>query len=66
LGGNIRSEITGQLRRNALLSHLACQRSHVGLNNGEASNTLRRAMFFHRQGELRDRTSVNQELLRPA
>jgi TnpA family transposase len=31
------------------------QRSHAGLNKGEASNALRRAVFFHRQGEIRDR-----------
>src|SRR5271156_2457887 len=36
------------------------QRSHAGLNKGEASNALRRAMFFHRQGEIRDRTFENQ------
>jgi hypothetical protein len=32
------------------------QRSHAGLNKGEASNSLRRAVFFHRQGEIRHRT----------
>lgn len=36
------------------------QRSHAGLNKGEASNSLRRAVFFHRQGEIRDRTLENQ------
>ena len=36
------------------------QRSHAGLNKGEASNALRRAVFFHRQGEIRDRTFENQ------
>ncbi len=36
------------------------QRSHDGLNKGEASNALRRAVFFHRQGEIRDRTFENQ------
>jgi TnpA family transposase len=36
------------------------QRSHAGLNKGEASNSLRRAFFFHRQGEIRDRTFENQ------
>jgi TnpA family transposase len=36
------------------------QRSHAGLNKGEASNSLRRAVFFHRQGEIRDRTCENQ------
>ena len=36
------------------------QRSHAGLNKGEASHSLRRAVFFHRQGEIRDRTFENQ------
>jgi TnpA family transposase len=36
------------------------QRSHAGLNKGEASNSLRRAVFFHRQGEIRNRTFENQ------
>ena len=36
------------------------QRSHAGLNKGEASNSHRRAVFFHRQGEIRDRTFENQ------
>ncbi len=36
------------------------QRSHAGLNKGEASNSLRRAVFFHCQGEFRDRTFENQ------
>ena len=36
------------------------QRSHAGLNKGEASNSLRRALFFHRQGEFRDRPFENQ------
>ena len=36
------------------------QRSHAGLNKGEASNALRRAVFFHRQGEIRNRTFENQ------
>ena len=36
------------------------QRSHAGLNKGEASNALRRAVFFHRQGAIRDRTFENQ------
>jgi hypothetical protein len=36
------------------------QRSHAGLNKGETSNALRRAVFFHRQGEFRDRTFENQ------
>ena len=36
------------------------QHSHAGLNKGEASNSVRRAVFFHRQGEIRDRTFENQ------
>jgi hypothetical protein len=36
------------------------QRSHAGFNKGEASNALRHAVFFHRQGEIRDRTFENQ------
>jgi TnpA family transposase len=35
------------------------QRSRTGLNKGEASNALRRAMFFHRLGEIRHRTFQN-------
>jgi Tn3 transposase DDE domain len=36
------------------------QRSHAGPNKGEASNSLRRAVFFHRLDEIRDRTFENQ------
>lgn len=36
------------------------QRSHAGINKAEASNALRRAVFFYRQGEIRDRTFENQ------
>lgn len=32
----------------------------VGLNKGEARNALARAVFFNREGELRDRTFENQ------
>jgi TnpA family transposase len=31
------------------------QHGHAGLNKGEAVNSVRRAVFFHRQGEIRDR-----------
>ena len=31
-----------------------------GLNKGEARNALARAVFFHRLGEIRDRTFENQ------
>jgi TnpA family transposase len=34
--------------------------SHAGQNKGEARNALARAVFFHRLGELRDRTFENQ------
>ena len=30
------------------------------ISRSEASNALRRAVFFHRQGEIRDRTFENQ------
>ena len=36
------------------------RRSHVGLNKGEQQNALRRAVFFNRLGELRDRSFENQ------
>ena len=35
-------------------------RIHAGLNKSKASNTPRRAVFFHRQGEVRDRTFENR------
>jgi TnpA family transposase len=31
------------------------------LNNGESRNSLARAVFFHRLGEIRDRTYENQQ-----
>jgi TnpA family transposase len=36
------------------------RRSHVGLNKGEQQNALRRAVFFNRLGEIRDRSYDNQ------
>jgi hypothetical protein len=33
---------------------------YVGLNNGEQQNALRRAVFFNRLGEIRDRSYENQ------
>jgi TnpA family transposase len=36
------------------------RRSHVGLNKGEQQNALRRAVFFNRVGEIRDRSYENQ------
>ena len=36
------------------------RRSTAGLNKGEAEHALKRAVFFHRLGELRDRTLENQ------
>ena len=32
------------------------RRGHVGLNKGEQQNALRRAVFFNRLGEIRDRS----------
>ena len=36
------------------------RRSHVALNKGEQQNALRRAVFFNRLGEIRDRSYENQ------
>ena len=36
------------------------RRTNAGLNKGEARNALARAVFFHRLGEIRDRTLENQ------
>ena len=36
------------------------RRIQVGLSRGESQNSLRRAVFFNRLGELRDRTCENQ------
>jgi TnpA family transposase len=36
------------------------RRSHIGLNKGEQQNALRRAVFFNRLGEIRDRSYENQ------
>jgi TnpA family transposase len=36
------------------------RRANAGLNKGEARNALARAVFFHRLGELRDRSFDNQ------
>lgn len=36
------------------------RRSQIGLNKGEAKNSLSRAVFFHRLGEIRDRSFENQ------
>jgi TnpA family transposase len=37
------------------------RRTTAGLNKGEARNALARAVFFHRLGEIRDRTFENQK-----
>ena len=37
------------------------RRANAGLNKGEARNALARAIFFHRLGEIRDRTLENQQ-----
>ena len=36
------------------------RRSNAGLNKGEAKHALAKAVFFHRLGEIRDRTFENQ------
>ena len=36
------------------------KKKHVGLNKGEQQNALRRAVFFNRLGEIRDRSYENQ------
>ena len=36
------------------------RRANAGLNKGEARNALARAVFFHRLGELRDRSCENR------
>jgi TnpA family transposase len=36
------------------------RRVQVGLNKGEARNSLARAVFFNRQGDLRDRSFENE------
>lgn len=36
------------------------RRVNAGLNKGEAKNTLARAVFFNRLGEMRDRSFENQ------
>ena len=36
------------------------RRSHGGLNKGESHHSLKKAVFFNRLGELRDRTFENQ------
>ena len=38
------------------------RRSNAGLDKGEARNALARALFFHRHGQIRDRTFENQHL----
>ncbi len=36
------------------------RRTQIGLNKGEAHHALKRAISFHRRGEIRDRTSDGQ------
>jgi hypothetical protein len=45
------------------LNHYAelCPRFVMGSNKGEARNSLARAIFIHRLGEIRDRTYENQQ-----
>jgi TnpA family transposase len=55
---------TGTVTASVILRKLAAselrRRSHVGLNKGEQQNALRRAVFFNRLGEIRDRSYENQ------
>jgi len=53
--GNVLSRALGRIERTLftpqwLPDPALRQRSHAGLNKGEASTALRRAVFFHRQG----------------
>ena len=40
--------------------HLLRRRCQIGLNKGEAGHKLKRAVFFHERGEVRDRSFENQ------
>ena len=57
---DLRSVLQDQEQTQPVSDPALRQRSHAGLNKGEASNALRRAVFFHRQGEIRDRTFEKQ------
>ena len=50
-----RFRLFGQLPGRNKLKGPVAYSSHAGLNKGEASNSVRRAVFFHHQGEIRDR-----------
>ena len=39
---------------------ICSRRVHAGLNKGEARNSLARAVFFYRLGEIRDRSFEQQ------
>jgi TnpA family transposase len=56
----------GRLERTLFLLHYIQnpdlrRRIHAGLKKGEARNALARAVFFHRLGDLRDRTQESQK-----
>src|ERR1700730_3291667 len=53
--GSLRPRAQDQPRAYWLSDPDLRQHSHAGLNKGEASNSVRRAVFFHYQGEIRDR-----------
>ena len=40
--------------------HLLRRRCQIGLNKGEAGHKLKRAVFIHERGEIRDRSFENQ------
>ena len=46
-----RFRLFGQLPGRNKLKGPVAYSSHAGLNKGEASNSVRRAVFFHHQGE---------------
>lgn len=67
----IRGELSKQLEPALRLERTHCtldwisdpalrRRTNAGLNKSEARNALARAVFFHRLGEIRDRTFENQ------
>ena len=49
-----------RLRLHPLEAHTGLEGNLSGLNIGEACNSLKRAVFLHRLGEIRDRTLESQ------
>jgi TnpA family transposase len=42
------------------------RQAQIGLNKGEAHHALKRAISFHRRGEIRDRSGEGQHIASPA